>query len=226
MLSTKVPWTIKTVLSVHILRFIMGLVLVRLLYPLFFTVDSFTAEMTDRIVVILIVWWVVHKHGFSFSQLSLSTEQLGKNLIWGIGAGFLLLAVSVYSERLYSAVLLLTPTQHPLVEQVQKAFSWYQLAIPLLLAGIMAPVAEEVLYRLFTFLPMKDQWGIWGGAAASSLVFALMHFNLYWLGEIMVVGFGLALLYYWSGSLVSAMVAHSIINTTKILMIFFGIPIV
>ena len=68
MLSTKVPWTIKTVLSVHILRFIMGLVLVRLLYPLFFTVDSFTAEMTDRIVVILIVWWVVHKHGFSFSQ--------------------------------------------------------------------------------------------------------------------------------------------------------------
>ena len=73
---------------------------------------------------------------------------------------------------------------------------------------------------------MKDQWGIWGGAAASSLVFALMHFNLYWLGEIMVVGFGLALLYYWSGSLVSAIVAHSIINTAKILMIFFGIPIV
>jgi len=37
---------------------------------------------------------------------------------------------------------------------------------------------------------------------------------------------GLAFVYYWTGSLISAMIAHSIINTSKILMLFFGISFV
>jgi len=226
MLAVKVPWNLKAVLSVHVLRLAVGLLLVRALYPLLFNVTPFVVELTDRVVVVALVWFTVHKYRSSFRELGLSLGNFSGNFAKGICVGFLLLGISVYSERLYTTVLFLTPNQHPLVAQVQNAATLRELAVPLFLAGLAAPVSEEVLYRLFTFLPLKERWGLWGGALASAAIFALMHFNAYWLAEIIVVGIGLALLYYWSGSLVSSIVAHSFINTAKVFMVFFGIPLV
>lgn len=226
MLAAKIPWNLKEVLSVHILRLVVGLLLVRLLYPLLFSATSFVVELTDRLVVIALVWITVRKYHQNFAELGLSFKNLGANVLKGLLAGCLLLGVSLFSERMYTTVLFLTPSQHPLVAQVQDAATLQQLAIPLFLAGLAAPVAEEVLYRFFTFLPLKERWGLFGGAVLSAAIFALMHFNAYWLAEIIVVGVGLALLYYWTGSLVSSIVAHSFINTSKVLLIFFGIPLV
>jgi hypothetical protein len=53
----------------------------------------------------------------------------------GLGAGAVLLAVSLFSERIYTTVLLISPTQHPLVALVEQAYSWRDLALPLFLAG-------------------------------------------------------------------------------------------
>jgi len=225
MLSTRVPWNLTAVLSVHLLRVVVGLLLVRLLYPLLFTVTPFIIEVTDRFVVVIMVWFVVRKYDSDLSRLGLSFYQIGSNVIKGVVMGFFLLGCSVFSEKIYTTMLFLTPAQHPLVIQVKEAKTWHELLIPLFLAGVLAPFSEEILYRLFTFLPMKERWGFWGGAIASSMVFALMHFNLYWLGEMIVVGVGLAFLYHSTGSLMSAIVAHSIINTSKILMLFFGVSL-
>lgn len=226
MLSARVPWTLKDVLSVHVLRVAVGLLLVRVLYPVLFNVTPFAVEITDRLIVIGLVWLAIHKYQAKFSGLGLSFQHLSLNIAQGLAAGVILLGISLYSERLYVTVLFLTPNQHPLVAQVQNAVSWSELLTPLFLAGLAAPVAEEILYRLFTFLPLKERWGLWIGAIGSAAIFALMHFNAYWLAEIMVVGVGLAWLYYRTGSLISAIVAHAFINTSKVLMIFFGIPLV
>jgi membrane protease YdiL (CAAX protease family) len=79
---------------------------------------------------------------------------------------------------------------------------------------------------MFTFLPLKDKWGLWGGALVSAAIFALFHFNAYWLVEMIIVGIGFALLYAWTGSLLTSITAHSFINTSKILMMYLGLPIV
>lgn len=226
MLSAKIPWSLKAVLSVHVLRLAVGLLLVRVFYPVLFNVTPFVVEITDRAVVVALVWLAIRKYQIAFSRLGLSFHHAFRSVVQGLAAGLALLGVSIYSERLYTTVLFLTPDQHPLVAQVQQAVSWPDLLAPLFLAGLAAPVAEEALYRLFTFLPLKERWGLWGGAVGSAAIFALMHFNAYWLAEMMVVGIGLACLYYWTGSLISAIVAHSFINTSKILMIFLGIPLV
>ncbi|MEG6586333.1 CPBP family intramembrane glutamic endopeptidase [Dendrosporobacter sp. 1207_IL3150] len=226
MLSGKVPWNLKEVLSVHVLRLVVGLLLVRLIYPVLFNATSFVVEITDRLIVIALVWMTVRKYQRDLGELGITFKNLGRNVAMGIGAGVLLLGISLYSERIYTTLLFVTPNQHPLVAQVQSAASLQQLVIPLFLAGFAAPVAEEVLYRFFTFLPLKQRWGLWGGALLSSAIFALMHFNAYWLAEIIVVGVGLTLLFYWTGSLLSSIVAHSLINTSKVLMIYFGIPLI
>lgn len=226
MLPDKVPWNLKEVVSVYVLRLVFGLLLVRFVYPQVFTASSFVIELTDRLLVVALVWITVRKYRQDLGELGLSFKQWGKNAAKGVIAGCLLLGVSIYSERVYTTVLLLTPSSHPLVLQAENAATLSQLAAPLFLAGLAAPVAEEVLYRFFTFLPFKERWGLAGGAVLSSAVFALMHFNAYWLAEIIIVGIGLTLLYHWSGSLLSAIVAHSLINTSKVLLVFFGIPLI
>jgi membrane protease YdiL (CAAX protease family) len=223
MIYDKVPWSLKAVLSIHILRLLVGLLLVRVLYPMIFVVTPFIVEVTDRLVVLALVWLAVRNYKGNFNSLGLSLQNLNSNILYGVIIGVILLGVSIFSERIYTTVLFLTLSEHPLVAQVEKAVSWRDLISPLFLAGILAPITEEILYRLFTFLPMKERWGFWGGAIVSSIIFAIMHFNVYWLGEMIVVGVGLSFVYYWTGSLISAIVAHSIVNASKIIMVFLGI---
>lgn len=213
-------------LAVHALRLLLGFFLVRFVYPAMFTASQPVVEITDRLVVIALVWLVVHRHGDRLYDWGLSGRRVGRNIAAGLGAGIVLLAVSVYSERVYTTLLFLAPSQHPLVAQVENAVSWRDLALPLFLAGLAAPLAEEVLYRLFTFPALKERFGLWGGVIGSAAVFALFHFNAYWLAELIIVGAGLALLYYWTGSLISAIIAHSFINTTKIMLLFFNVPLI
>jgi membrane protease YdiL (CAAX protease family) len=222
MLSSKVPWSLGEVLVVHLLRLLLGLLLVSYIFPALFAASQTVIELTDRITVLVLVWLIVRKHGGSLAAWGLSTSRLARNAMIGIVAGFILLGVSIFSERIYTAMFLLTPTQHPLIVQVENATSLNQLAVPLFLASIAAPVAEELLYRLFTFTALKERFGLWIGAVLSAAIFALFHFNLYWLAELVVVGLGLALVYYWTGSLISAIVAHSFVNTSKILLLFLN----
>ncbi|WP_425058039.1 hypothetical protein SCACP_26810 [Sporomusa carbonis] len=222
----KATWDLKAVLSVHILRLAAGIIIVRLVYPLFFNASPLVIELTDRLIVVVLVLGKIRQTRGNFAALGLSANNLGRNVVKGLAGGLALLFISLYSERLYTAVLLLSPVQHPLVAQVQAAVSWQQLIAPLVLAGVAAPVTEEILYRLFTFLPLKDRWGLWGGALVSAAIFALFHFNVYWLAEMVIVGIGFALLYFWTGSLITSITAHSFINTSKILMMYLGVPLV
>lgn len=225
MTSGHISWKLTTVFSLHILRLAVGLLLVRVIYPFLFTVTPFMIEVTDRMVIIGLVWFGVKRYGGNVKSLGLSLEGLSINVLKGAAAGLILLTVSIFSEKIYTTMLFITPTEHPLIVQTEEAATWQQLMVPLFLAGVLAPISEELLYRLFTFLPMKERWGLLGGAFASSLVFALMHFSFYWLGEMILVGMGLAFLYHWTGSLISTMVAHSVINTSKILMLFFHVTL-
>lgn len=223
MIVGKVSWNLKTVLAIHILRIVVGATLVRFLYPLIFEVTPFIIEVTDRLVVLGLVWFAVSQYGDDFVSLGVSFNNIGSNIAKGVVVGFILLAVSLFSEKIYTTMLFVTPPDHPIAVQAENAREWKELLVPLFLAGVLAPVTEEILYRLFTFLPMKERWGFWGGAIVSSLVFTMMHLNLYWFGEMMIVGVGLAFVYSYTGSLISAMVAHSVINTSKIVMLFWGV---
>ncbi|MDR3592560.1 MAG: type II CAAX endopeptidase family protein [Negativicutes bacterium] len=225
MQQSPVPWNLREVLAVHLLRLLVGAFLVRTVYPGWFATQT-VVEITDRLVMIGLVWLIVHRHGGHLGNWGLPGRRLVFGCAAGLGAGLVLLAVSIFSERIYTTVFYLTPSQHPLLAQVAGASSWRELALPLFLAGLAAPVAEEILYRLFTFSALKVRYGLWGGALGSAAVFALFHFNIYWLAELMVVGTGLALLYHVTGSLLSAVVAHSVINSTKIILLFLNLSVI
>ena len=91
----------------------------------------------------------------------------------------------------------------------------------LILAGIIAPFGEELLFRgvLYTFL--RERWGIWLGVMVSSLIFGVIHGNL----AVGITGFLLgivaALVFEYSKSLWTAVIVHAINNSLKIALLYF-----
>lgn len=221
-----VRWRLRDVFIIYFLRLAIGLLLVQFVFPAAWTASTVIIELTDRLVVLLLIYVVVKRCGSSWCELGITGKHLFSNILWGLLVGLALLFVSLYSERMFTTLLLLTPSQHPLVTLVVASHSWQELLVPLFLAGVAAPITEELLYRTFTFLPLTKRFGLVIGSLGSAFIFALMHFNLFWLTEMVIVGVGLALLYFKTGSLISAVVAHSFINSSKILMIYFGVPLI
>ncbi|MBU2702688.1 membrane protease YdiL (CAAX protease family) [Sporomusaceae bacterium BoRhaA] len=219
-------WKLRDVFAVYFLRLACGLLLVRYIFPSTWSTSAWVVELADRLVVLGLVYIVVRREGSSWQEIGVKSKKWGLQIGWGLLVGILLLGVSIYSEKVFTTLLFVSPSQHPLVSLVEAAYSWQDLVVPLFLAGFAAPITEEVLYRMFTFLPLTKRFGVTLGSLGSAVIFAAMHFSIFWLAEMVVVGVGLALLYYKTQSLVSAVVAHSFINTSKILMIFLGIPLV
>jgi membrane protease YdiL (CAAX protease family) len=80
-------------------------------------------------------------------------------------------------------------------------------------ACIVAPIAEEVLYRGVLFRSLGNRLGILPAAILSSVIFSSIHFyGLYGFVSVAVFGFSCALLYAATGSLVSVILLHALYN--------------
>ena len=87
------------------------------------------------------------------------------------------------------------------------------LAFALVSACLLAPIAEETLYRGVLFRSCRNRLGVIPAALVSSAVFALLHFyDGYGLASVAIFGFSCALLYAGSGSLTTVIALHMLYN--------------
>ncbi len=88
--------------------------------------------------------------------------------------------------------------------------------VMLILAGFIAPLGEELLFRGVIYTTLRERWGIWISVLLSSLLFAFIHGNI----AVGITGFLLgivaAVVFEFSGSLWTAVLVHSINNSLKI----------
>jgi membrane protease YdiL (CAAX protease family) len=90
---------------------------------------------------------------------------------------------------------------------------YWGLMSVILSACLLAPFAEEVLYRGVLFQALGNRLGLVSGAVLSSLAFSLVHFyNLYGLATVGLFGFVCALVFAGSRSLTTAIVLHILYN--------------
>ena len=92
-------------------------------------------------------------------------------------------------------------------------------ALLLLSAGltcVVAPICEELLFRGYIFTALRNWRGMWPAALITAVMFGGVHagsapaLDLVPLGAL---GFGLCLLYRYTGSLYPCMIAHSLNNS-------------
>lgn len=107
------------------------------------------------------------------------------------------------------------PPTHPLVtvflEEETRA-PWV-VGFSLFLAAMIGPCLEEVFFRGFCYPIFKRFWGTGMGMVASSVLFALIHENIFAFFPIFILGMGLAFLYEKRRSIVGPMVLHMTHNT-------------
>ena len=114
------------------------------------------------------------------------------------------------------------PMENPQLDfLLPEGLSAIDAIIMLLLAGIVAPFGEELLFRgvLYTFL--RERWGIWLGVIVSSLIFGVIHGNLAVGLTGFLLGIVAALVFEYSKSLWTAVIVHAINNSLKIALLYF-----
>jgi membrane protease YdiL (CAAX protease family) len=91
------------------------------------------------------------------------------------------------------------------------------IVIALVMFGVMvaAPIAEEIAFRGYLFAALTTWRGPWPAALITGLLFGAAHVAVYppeMLPALAFVGFGLCLLFWFTGSLLTSVGVHAFNN--------------
>jgi uncharacterized protein len=158
--------------------------------------------------------------GRPYSRLLGPTKSTG--LMWAIG-----LAVGVGTVVLtyvINAVFVLSFGDGDAVEQELLDIALQGGAatvLAILLAVVIAPVTEEIVFRGVLFRALTGTVGMWPAAVLSSAVFAVIHFEVLFsqplaLVGLFTVGLLLAIAYHRTGSLLVPIIGHAVFNAVSV----------
>jgi membrane protease YdiL (CAAX protease family) len=120
-------------------------------------------------------------------------------------------------------VALLPHAQNCQPTTVRRAFGGY-VPLAVVLVTLIAPFAEETLFRGFLFGWLRGRAPLWMAVVVSAALFAASHVQPVLLLPTFVLGCLLALVYQRSGSLVPGMIVHGVFNAVGIAGIFLLPP--
>lgn len=108
---------------------------------------------------------------------------------------------------------------HPEQQQIISEFprSGAGIVLFVLVAVVMAPLFEEVVFRGFLFRGFANSWGWVWGAVVSSAIFGIAHLQLDVFVPLAVLGFALAWVYRRTGSLWTCVAMHAVFNAVAVL---------
>jgi uncharacterized protein len=107
------------------------------------------------------------------------------------------------------------PDQQELTRDLRQEESLAALIGYGFLLAVVAPLAEEFFFRGFVFGVLREKIGVAGGAAATGLVFGVVHVfgsPIETLGVLVILGVLLCVLYQKTGSLLPCIALHAINN--------------
>lgn len=111
-----------------------------------------------------------------------------------------------------------------LTKKMMNIKSGGQLAVAMVVMALLPAVGEELMFRgvLMRFMARRSRTMLFP-VALSAVMFALFHFsNPYGLLPIFGMGVLLALVYYWTRSLLCSMVMHFLFNASQILLYYLA----
>ena len=122
------------------------------------------------------------------------------------------------------ATLVEQPSEQQVLEQLGVEDSDLALIGAAIMVCLLAPVVEEFFFRGFFFRALRNWRGFWPAAILTGLIFGGIH----WEGSgaagvivpLMILGFGLCLLYERTGSLYPCIALHAINNAVA-----FGVSV-
>lgn len=99
-----------------------------------------------------------------------------------------------------------------IVEMFAGSETLQQRIFIIILAVVIAPFAEEFIFRFFLYGVLKRYLGRGAGLVLNALLFGAVHVHLPSLGPLFVLGGCFTLAYEWSGSILVSMTMHAFFN--------------
>jgi len=172
---------------------------------------------------VLLVWLTtVVINGVTWGDLGVRCSS-GKNfVVYGLLAGIALLVL----VALMSIILArLQPNIQPQdFERILRSVHTAKGFVLMLLMGcVLAPLAEELLFRGMLYPAVRHYLGPAGGAVVAGLVFGLVHWDIWRAIPLAIGGIVLCYIYEKTGSILVSAVAHGAWNGIMALIIYFTV---
>jgi len=106
----------------------------------------------------------------------------------------------------------LTPPSTDVYSKLLGQATWYTLILNLLLAGVLAPLVEEMLFRGIIFGGLRTYFGKWTAAVISAAIFSGLHLQTYGFFPRFVLGIVLVYLFDKYKSLYPSIALHALNN--------------
>lgn len=171
--------------------------------------------------LLFIGWYIKVKYKTSFSSLGLVRTRFTHWFKIGLINGVVLFVAVVIMGALMSAFLPIEIKPQPIAEIIMTAATKWERLIPFIVASIFAPISEELYFRGFLYPTLRRKIGVGWAIILTSLIFGSLHFDLIRTIPLAFGGIWLNLLYEKSGSIYTAIVAHSVWNGIMTILIFW-----
>src|SRR5262249_209384 len=164
-------------------------------------------------------------HSMSWREfLGLNHPRLKRAIAVALIAGILLVPSALLLKALLAeaiSALQMEPVEQVAIKVVQTNEAWWQRLIFGVTSVMVAPLAEEMVFRGI-FYPFIKQLGYPRMAFfVSSLVFAFVHFNLLTFLPLAYVGIALVLVYERTDNLLAPVLTHAFFNAVNFSMLVF-----
>lgn len=195
-------------------------------------IETVAVESTTMIVVNLLAGLVLQVVVFGLALLPLLAAGRPFGRLWGptrttggmVGLGVAVgIGVAIVSYILNIVVVLLVGVEDPVQQQLlQDALAGgLPLVLVALLAVVVAPFVEEVIFRGVLFRALADRINLPVGLVLSAGIFAGIHIEVlasqpFALVGLFTVGFLLAWAYHLTGNLTVPILGHAVFNAISL----------
>ena len=186
---------------------------------------------TRTMVVSVLIWWglilgpillSLRFRGFKLgSVFGVDRMPVGRSVLLGVSLLVSALPLVFAVDYLASVLLKVNPsTDAQEVIRIFENSSTGAQRIPIiLLAVVIAPVAEELAFRGYLYGVIKRYFGAVPALVLSGILFALIHLNLPSFFPLLVLASVFALAYELSGSLLVPMTMHALFNALSLILV-------
>jgi len=178
------------------------------------------------IPVPIIIWAAKRKINFMYLFRIKITGIKGRFIVYTIILG---IGLSIITDELDRIIQKIFPASAKLsyIEQFMKIDSFATAAYLIILALILAPLIEEMIFRGFLLKVFERSFrDITKAVLFNALLFAIFHFNPWWFVQIFVIGIFMGYLAWKMDSIALSFFLHFCINAMSLLYINAGSKII
>jgi membrane protease YdiL (CAAX protease family) len=158
--------------------------------------------------------------GFSLRELGFTMPKL--EAIGTAVVGAIAMALAVNGSATLIETLMHQKHDQKVVEMFKHIHDPGTIAFFAVFAIVLAPFAEETMFRIFTFNLGLRYRGFWFGAIVSAILFGIAHGDPVAAIPLTLGGIVLATVYYRTENAYASMITHGIFNSLTVLALLFA----